>query len=124
MRIKFLFVGERRSKLAESMGVTWESGRLAAKQLLDALNACGIDFKDCSFENWFEPYNHNYGNFRGWVKELGDPKVVAMGRKVQNAMRKEGIEFIPLVHPAARGKIRKKENYIKHVYEKLVDLAA
>jgi len=119
---QFLFVGERRSKLAESMGVTWESGRLAAKQLLDALNACGIEFKDCSFENWFDPYNHNYGNFREWVKELGNPTVVAMGKKVQNAMRKEGIDFIPIIHPAARGAIRKKERYTEHIRKSMEGL--
>lgn len=117
---KFLFVGERRSPLACSMGVTWESGRLAAKQLFDALESCGIPFKDCSFENWFDPYNHK-GDFAGWVKALGSPKVVAMGKKVQDALRKKGIDFIPIIHPAARGTIRKKENYAEHIRQQLIE---
>lgn len=36
---QFLFVGERPSPKAATMGVTWRDGRLAAKQLFDALVA-------------------------------------------------------------------------------------
>jgi hypothetical protein len=34
---------------------------------------------------------------------------------VQRALTGEGIAHIPLVHPAARGKIRLRANYIAHV---------
>ena len=48
-----------------------------------------------------------------------DGGIVAMGAKVQKALRAEGINFIPIVHPAARGAIRKKERYIEHIREAL-----
>jgi len=38
-----LFVGEKRSDTAKRMGVTWEDGRLATKQLFDALRDNGVD---------------------------------------------------------------------------------
>ena len=46
--------------------------------------------------------------------------VVAMGRKVSNALKKEGIEHKFIYHPATRGKIRKKELYCQHVKEQLL----
>lgn len=50
-----MFVGERRSQSAIRMGVHWEDGRLAAKQLFDALLALGIDPQRCEFVHWWEP---------------------------------------------------------------------
>ena len=49
-----LFVGEERSELAKKMNVTWKDGRLAAKQLFDAFDYCGIDKNKQEFCNWFE----------------------------------------------------------------------
>lgn len=118
MKRRFIFVGEQRSDLAIKMNVRWEDGRLAAKQLFDALQYCDIDPKDCKFANVFENGEHGirkvdlYGRMKGWV-------AVGMGKKVQNELIKLGIDFIPLVHPAARGKIRNKELYCKHVKEQL-----
>lgn len=102
-----LFVGEDRSKRAKDMNVTWSDGRLAAKQLFEALLYCGIDPKKQDFTNWFEGGKTKTRNYKG--------QVVAMGNKVSNALSKEGIEHIKIVHPAARGRIRKKELYFQHV---------
>jgi hypothetical protein len=103
-----LFVGERRSSLAIHMGVRWENGRLAAKQLFDALKACGLDPADHRYTNWFE---------RGGKKivRLHEGPIVAMGRKVQREMTCRGLSHFAMTHPAARGLIRKKERYIAHV---------
>ena len=109
--MKYLFVGEERSDLAKKMNVTWKDGRLAAKQLFDALDAIGLSRESCEFCNWFEDGQETARNWTGIV--------VAMGRKVQDAMKREGLGFIPIVHPAARGLIRKKENYIQHIKEQL-----
>ena len=109
---KYLFVGENRSYLAKKMKVTWKDGRLAAKQLFDALDAIGFPKNQCEFCNWFEG---GKGMVRNW-----DGPIVAMGTKVQKALRAEGINFLPLIHPAARGAIRKKERYIQHVREILL----
>ncbi|MFZ2202302.1 MAG: hypothetical protein WAV56_02785, partial [Microgenomates group bacterium] len=42
-------------------------------------------------------------------------QVVGMGRLVQNGLDEEGIDHLKIVHPAARGKIRKKSRYKAHV---------
>jgi len=112
MTARILFVGEERSPTAVARGWTWESGRLAAKQLFDALAVCGVDPAGCRFTNWFE---------RGGpttVRRHRGP-IVAMGQKVQKAMAAAGIEHIPIVHPAARGRIRAKDRYAAHIAEAL-----
>lgn len=116
---QFLFVGEERSNLAKTRNVRWEDGALAAKQLFDALKACGIKPEDQQFTNLFE---------RGGptavrrAKAAGVP-IVAMGKKVSCALKISGITHLALVHPAARGRIRKKERYAKHVQEVLLEAA-
>lgn len=102
-----LFVGEKRSELAKKMNVTWKDGRLAAKQLFDALNHCNIDPNDHEFCNWFEGGKKKVREYEGIV--------IAMGHKVSNALKKENIEHIFIYHPATRGKIRKKELYFSHI---------
>jgi hypothetical protein len=114
--VTILFVGERRSAKAKRMGVWWEDGRLAAKQLFDALVACGVDPGACRYTNWFER-----GGKRA-VREHAGP-VVALGKKVQTALAARGLAHVAMVHPAARGRIRKKERYIEHVRSVLVRLA-
>jgi hypothetical protein len=106
-----LFVGEKRSELAKQMKVKWADGRLAAKQLFDALLACGLKPDEQEFCNWFEGGKTKVRNYQGLI--------VAMGRKVSNALTKEGIEHKFIIHPAARGKIRTKELYIEHVKQNL-----
>lgn len=111
--IRYLFVGEKRSELAIKMNVTWIDGRLAAKQLFDALKENNINPQDHYFTNWFER------GTKTSVREFPGV-VVAMGNKVANALSKAKIKHIKIVHPAARGSIRKKENYFAHIKEKLV----
>lgn len=108
---RFVFVGERRSPRAIKMGVRWQDGRLAAKQLFDALKAIDIDPSEHEFYNWFE---------RGMptliVARFGQGfEIVALGEKVAIELRRRGVGHLKLVHPAARGGIRKKERYIEHV---------
>lgn len=45
--------------------------------------------------------------------------VVALGKRVSTELAKRGIVHVALVHPAARGKIRKRERYHAHVAERL-----
>jgi hypothetical protein len=107
-----LFVGERRSDLAKRKGVRWEDGRLAAKQLFDALVGCGIDPKAHAYVNLFEP---------GGLTRVRrhDGPIVGLGRLVQRTLTANRIPHVRLVHPAARGAIRRKEVYAKHVAETL-----
>ena len=107
-----LFVGESRSSRAKELNVRWEDGALAAKQLFDALNTCGINPHLCSFTNLFE---------RGGITKTRSWKgtVVGLGQKVQKELAKRSIPHIKLIHPAARGAIRKKERYAHHVKKQL-----
>ena len=106
-----LFVGERRSERAKKLGLHWEDGGLAAKPLFEALDAVGIDPARCRFVNWFEGGKAATRRHRG--------PIVALGAKVQKALADESIRFIPLVHPAARGAIRRRDRYIAHVVDRL-----
>lgn len=108
---QLLFVGERRSNKAKTMDVRWQDGALAAKPLFEALRECGINPVDCTFVNWFE------GGKAATRRHVG--VVVAMGNKVQQALDAEGINYIPLVHPAARGLIRRTDRYRAHVAKQL-----
>lgn len=109
--MKILFVGERRSPTAKRMKVRWEDGRLAAKQLFDAFEACGFDREAAQFTNLFER-----GGAAAVEAHLGQGgQIVAMGRQVQRELEswgwKPGLDFVPLVHPAARGAVRRKSAY-------------
>ena len=48
---KALFVGEERSQKAIEMNVRWEDGRLAGKQLFDALRTNGYEPSDYTFSD-------------------------------------------------------------------------
>ena len=109
-----LFIGERRSNRAKQLGVTWEMGGLAAKQLHDALRANGINPTDCRYTNWFEDDESVVINHVG-------PRI-AMGIKVQKALMKRDIDFTPMIHPAARGRIRRKDRYMEHVRDVLTQV--
>jgi hypothetical protein len=119
----FLFVGERPSRRAIAIGATWANGHLAAKQLHDALRGLNID-----------PAAHDYCNL--WSLPDAGPQdaadeaaaiqgiwqaiehgatVVGMGAVVCRVLVREDVPHLQLVHPAARGAIRKKERYQAHV---------
>jgi hypothetical protein len=44
---------------------------------------------------------------------------VALGRRVSSELARRDVDHVALVHPAARGRIRKRERYIAHVQERL-----
>lgn len=121
----FIFVGERPSQRSIDLGVTWQDGALAAKQLFDALRACGIDPNAQTFLNLFID-SADIVNDRA-VKEIQNvfksrshTIIIALGRKVEGELTKLNIHHRFLTHPAARGKIRKKERYAGHVKKVLL----
>lgn len=111
-----IFVGERRSNTAIRLGYTWHDGHLAAKQLFEALDFCGIDRTGCQFVNWWEQRGSRALIQNGAA--LGF-QIVAMGRKVERELVKAGIPHTFIVHPAARGEIRAKAKYFAHVKQML-----
>lgn len=119
----FLFVGERPSHQAIKIGATWQNGKLAAKQLHDALRALNIEPREQRYVNlWTTP----------GVGPISEPvdagvltaihmaiaegyTVIGMGQLVSRALTAHGITHLLIVHPAARGAIRRKDRYAAHV---------
>lgn len=116
-------MGENRSNLAQKNGYSWEqcqrTGKpvLAMKPLWEALEEINLDPKAQIFFNLWD----DRLNFEEQVPIIlrslaGEGKIiVGMGRKVQKELQKLGIPHLEMVHPAARGKIRKTALYRRHV---------
>tara|TARA_R100001086_G_C11637406_1_gene203503 strand:- start:84 stop:446 length:363 start_codon:yes stop_codon:yes gene_type:complete len=118
--MKILFVGENRSPSAIRMDVTWEDKRLAAKQLFDAFDALEVDHSEFKFTNVKEPEDFLTHLEVATEEEI---PIVGMGRVVQQILNNMNIIHIPMIHPAARGSIRKKERYAEHVNGVLKEVA-
>lgn len=124
----FVFVGERPSPKAACIGATWQNGRMAACTLHRALEEAGVDPAAQQFVNlWREaglgdpkspPDAATLSHLRR-LAERRETRIIAMGRLVQTALTDAGIPHTPMVHPAARGRIRKRERYIAHVCDTL-----
>jgi hypothetical protein len=121
--MKFLFVGERPSHQAARISATWHNGKLAAKQLHDALRALNIEPAEQRYVNlWRTPGTGPIKAYPevsalAYIAEsvaLGYT-VVGMGQIVSRELARRGITHLLIVHPAARGAIRKKERYTAHV---------
>jgi len=126
-RVEILFVGERRSATAQRRGWTWRDGRLAALPLFEALGACGIDpARSCDFINLWTDDDlatippKRVSVIRGQAGH--GVAIVALGRRVAAELARLGIAHIAMVHPAARGKIRRRDRYIAHVQSCLAGL--
>ncbi len=124
---RLLFVGECRSLTAQRKGWTWKDGRLAAKPLFEALAAMGIDPRQHAYTNlWMDGVPTDLAfippariaRLRATLKVKGNV-IVALGKRVSANLARLGIDHVALVHPAARGRIRKRERYHAHVKERL-----
>lgn len=126
---RYIFIGECRSLTAINRGWSWKDGRLAAKPLFEALEAMGVDPSAQEFCNLFTdpPRNHrgkyepriNHGIVSGLLAIRSNVILVALGQRVSRTLTELDIRHVALVHPAARGKIRKRERYIAHVAKRL-----
>lgn len=126
---RFVFVGERPSQTAVRRGWTWKHGRLAAKTLHDALTHIGIDPAKQKYINLFgdtcerdaerDEINHRLSRIRR-MKGRGYT-VVGMGRRVCQHLRETSVAHLALRHPAARGRLRRRELYAAHVFQTLVE---
>lgn len=120
----FMFVGECRSLTAKRMKWTWKDGRLAAKPLFEALRAMGVDPAQHDYLNlWTDTGSQivpwqRINRIRAFANE-GGGVIVALGKRVSDELKRRGVEHVALVHPAARGRIRKRERYVAHVAERL-----
>lgn len=114
---RYVFVGERRSGRAMAMGVTWTDGRLAASTLFRALRAVGIEPAAQVYLNAFTDDGQlNRAALAGLAEHRRQGRViVALGQPAQRAVASAGVPHLRLVHPAARGAIRRTERYHAHV---------
>ena len=125
----FLFIGEKRSRTAIERGWTWESGRLAARTLDDALTALGIGVFEYSCLNILTDEGRlNVDTLEAIAYSLHRSKcpwhIIALGHIAAALLRRHGIPHVMMIHPAARGSIRKKGRYQAHVRETLAPFLA
>ena len=130
--MKLLFIGERQSHLAKTLDATWQNGKLAAKQLHDALRALNIDPAAQRYVNlWSRP---GTGPIKDYVEVSAlvyiaesiamGYTIIGMGQLVSRELSRRSITHLLIVHPAARGAIRKKERYAAHLADILSTLEA
>lgn len=122
--MRFLLIGERPSPTARNKGWTWRDERLCAATLAAALEACGVQRRDYHIMNLFEEDGQASAYTLSWCRAaiLKGWQVVGMGQKVQAALTTAEVPHLAMIHPAARGKIRKRELYQAHVREVLLSL--
>jgi hypothetical protein len=115
-----IFVGEKRSSLAIQRNVTWQDRALASKTLHEALEAChfGRNFR---IVNLYDDHGHIRKDTltQLWRGHQCDYAIIGMGKKVQAVLASKRIPHLPLIHPAARGAIRKQALYHAHVADVL-----
>jgi hypothetical protein len=120
MNMSVLFVGEEPSETAKANGWKWGDGHLCSKTLLEAFDFAGFPRHKAEFLNLFTDGQINKKNLNQIRASL--TPVVGMGNKVQKVLNRYGVRHIPLIHPAARGSIRRTENYQQHVKEQLTPI--
>lgn len=125
---RLVFVGERRSRKARELNASWTNGGLAAHTLHAALRACSIDPNAVLFLNLFEEGDGARVVDAATLEQVRtltseSATVIALGRIVQRTLARYEISFVPLTHPAARGRIRTRAVYQAHVAEVLAQVA-
>ena len=117
MMTGYVFVGERRSARAIAIDVTWTAGRLAARTLFDALRASGIDPSAQVYLNAFADDGRPNDEALASLDQHRQQGrvIVALGRRAQRVVAGLGVPHLRLIHPAARGAIRRTATYRAHV---------
>lgn len=113
------FIGEKRSEQAIRNNWHWDDNVSTAKYLLDCLSVVGIYQEDIIFRNLWSDDGILQKSVIEDLKNT-DLKIVGMGEKVSKELEKYNIHFTQIIHPAARGSIRKRENYIRHLEDRLL----
>lgn len=115
------FIGEKRSGQAIRNNWHWDDNVSTARYLLDCLKEIGIKQKDIIFRNLW--WDDGILNYEVAVELKGtDIPIIGMGSIVCDKLDSLDIEHYSIIHPAARGKIRKKELYTEHLRSKLADV--
>ena len=116
--MRLLFVGERPSLTAQIR--QWKCGdfHLSSKTLLEALTVCQFPRERADFVNIYNVKGEIDKNAVEYIRNRSlSSIVVGMGKLAQKALAHHQIGHIEMIHPAARGRIRKRELYQEHVRE-------
>ena len=124
---ELLFIGERPSLTAYKNGYgPGPRGDSLHARCSAALRKAGIDPETVQFKNlfgdnpWADMSKAPWWRVRMIRKAAaGGKSIVAMGQKVARELKRHDIRHIELTHPAARGVIRGRARYVKHVKERL-----
>ena len=128
MALLFIFVGERRSRTAIRLGVSWRDGRLAAKTLAQALLRLGLSYDEhyAVLNAYHDPQPESLERQEdeealAFCQQalLEGSTIVALGTQAHLALYRRSIPHTCLVHPAARGAIRARQAYYAHVQQTL-----
>ena len=114
--MRLLFVGERPSKTAVLKRWIWGDFHLSSKTLLEALAACQFPREFADFINVYSDDGKIDLQSIEYIQNRSHGSIViGMGKLAQRALAHHGIGHIEMIHPAARGRIRKRELYQEHV---------
>lgn len=124
--IHLCLVGENRSNTAQERDWSWEGcqierrPRLCAIQLFNALEYCEIDPYDTERVRFLNLWDDKGDLDEQNIQEIQaflerGYSIVGMGKNVQKALSELSIEHVQIIHPAAKGRIRKKGAYIQHI---------
>ena len=120
-----VFVGEKRSKRAIELDVTWEDAALASRTLHRALDRIGLRDRIVFANLWTDDGDIDLGTVELLRLSVQRRRtIVGLGRVVGRRLRSLQIPHKQMIHPAARGAIRAKEIYINYVREILTSPAS
>ena len=120
---RYLFVGERPSQRAVQIGATWQNAKLAGRTLRDVLTTLGIDPNQQLYTNLYtsatpsvdtDTFDEHQAlnGIKTYLRQAY--VVVGMGNIVSSRLAAAGVPHCQLVHPAARGAIRRRDRYVAH----------
>jgi len=114
--MRLLFVGERPSKTAALKRWVWGDLHLSSKTLLEALAACQFPRERADFINVYcNDGKIDLQSIEYIQNRRHSSIIIGMGKLAQRALTHHDIGHIEMIHPAARGRIRKRELYQEHV---------
>jgi len=116
------FIGEKRSEQAIRNNWHWDDNVSTARFLLDCLANIGIHQSNIIFYNLWSDDGILQKEVISELQSNSIP-IVGMGKIVCDELDKYEISHMSIIHPAARGKIRKKELYTQHLQDKVGWLA-
>ena len=120
-------MGERPSARAVALHATWQNGKLAGHTLRQTLLALALDPDQQRYLNLWQSATStpqdpdDEAAAVAQIRQLhrAGYRVIGMGRTVTRRLTQHGIAHRYLIHPAARGTIRRRDRYLDHARQVL-----